>query len=218
MQPEEGRNRVIIEGVTPEIDAGRFPIKRIAGDETVVEADILADGHDLLSCALLYRKEGDATWTEVPMEPLGNDRWHASFRAQDLGRYLYTVLGWIDHFKTWSRDLGKRLEARQDVSVDLLIGAELIEAARQRATPTQASRLSTFAEALRAGGAEGARQALSPELARLMSICGERRFATTYAKVLGVVVDRARARFRIYGDGLGSTCARSTSIARPAAP
>ena len=75
MQPEEGRNRVIIEGVTPEIDAGRFPIKRIVGEETVVEADILTDGHDALSCALLYRKEGDDEWTEVPMEPLGNDRW-----------------------------------------------------------------------------------------------------------------------------------------------
>ena len=59
MQPEEGRNRVIIEAVTPEIDGGRFPIKRIVGDETVVEADILADGHEALSCALLHRKEGD---------------------------------------------------------------------------------------------------------------------------------------------------------------
>jgi starch synthase (maltosyl-transferring) len=195
VQPEEGRNRVIIEGVTPEIDAGRFPIKRIVGEETVVEADILADGHDALSCALLYRKEGDATWDEVPMEPLGNDRWRASFSVQELGRYRYTLMGWIDHFKTWSRDLAKRVEAGQDVSVDLLIGAELVEGARKRAPSTHAEWLSTFAEALRAGGAEGARQALSPELARLMSICGERRFATTYDKELAIVVDRERARF-----------------------
>ena len=88
MQPEEGRSRVIIEGVTPEIDAGRFPIKRIIGEETVVEADILADGHDALSCALLYRKESDADWTEIPMEALGNDRWRASFTVQEMGRYL----------------------------------------------------------------------------------------------------------------------------------
>jgi len=195
MQPEEGRKRVIIEGVTPEIDAGRFPIKRIVGEETVVEADILADGHDALSCALLYHKEGDANWTEVPMEQLGNDRWRGSFMVQELGRYRYTVLGWIDHFKTWSRDLGKRVEAGQDVSVDLLIGAELVEGARERASLMHAGWLSTFAEALRAGGAEGARQALSPELARLMSLYGEQRFATTYDKELGVVVDRERARF-----------------------
>ena len=88
MQPEEGRNRVIIEAVTPEIDGGRFPIKRIVGEETVVEADILTDGHDALSCALLYRKESEAEWTEVPMEPLGNDRWHASFRVQETGTLL----------------------------------------------------------------------------------------------------------------------------------
>jgi starch synthase (maltosyl-transferring) len=206
MQPEEGRNRVIIEGVTPEIDAGRYPIKRIVGEQTVVEADILADGHDALSCALLYRKEGDAKWTEVPMEPLGDDRWRASFSVQELGRYRYTVSGWIDHFKTWSRDLGKRVEAGQDVSVDLLIGAELVEAARKRATLVHAGWLSTFAEALRAGGVEGARQALSPELARLMSLCGERRFATTYDKELEVVVDRERARFGAWYELFPRSC------------
>jgi starch synthase (maltosyl-transferring) len=126
MQPEVGRNRVIIEGVTPEIEEGRFPIKRIIGEETVVEADILADGHDAISSTLLYRKEDDEKWTEVPMVPLGNDRWRASFKVEALGRYRYTVLGWIDHFKTWSRDLAKRVEAGQDVSVDLLIGAEQV--------------------------------------------------------------------------------------------
>jgi starch synthase (maltosyl-transferring) len=195
MQPEEGRKRVIIEGVTPEIEAGRFPIKRIVGEETVVEADILADGHDALSCVLLYRKDGDSEWTEEPMEPLGNDRWRASFRVQDLGGYHYTVRGWVDHFKTWSRDLEKRIEAGQDVTVDLLIGADLINQAHKQATSLQAKWLATFAETLRAGGSEGAREALSPELARLMSQCGERKSATTYDKELGVVVDRERARF-----------------------
>jgi starch synthase (maltosyl-transferring) len=195
MQPEEGRKRVVIEGVVPEIDAGRFPIKRIIGEETVVEADILADGHDALSCALLYRKEGDPKWIEVAMEPLGNDRWRGSFRVQELGRYRYTLQGWIDHFKTWSHDLEKRVKAGQDVTVDLLIGAELLEGARRQAAPMDADRLSAFAGALRVGGADGAQQALSPELARLMSTCGERSFTTTYAKELEIVVDRERARF-----------------------
>jgi starch synthase (maltosyl-transferring) len=195
MQPEEGRNRVIIEGVTPEVDGGRFPIKRIIGDETVVEADILADGHDALSCALLYRKKGEAKWTEVPMEPLGNDRWRASFRVQEQGVFCYTVRGWIDHFKTWSRDLAKRVQAEQDVSVDLLIGAELVERASQQAVQLDKEWLSTFAKALQAGGAGGAQHALSPELARLMTINGERRFTTTYDKELEIVVDRERARF-----------------------
>ena len=147
MQPEDGRSRVIIESVTPEIDGGRFPIKRIVGDETTVEANCLTDGHDALSCALLYRKEGAAEWSDVPMESLGNDRWRASFRVTELGRYLYTVQAWVDHFKTWARDLGKRVEAGQDVSVELLIGAEMVEAASRRAPANHAGWLASFAEA-----------------------------------------------------------------------
>ena len=195
MQPEEGRKRVIIERVQPDVDAGRFPIKRIVGDETMVEAVILADGHDALTCMLLYRKESEQTWTEVPMEPLGNDRWSGSFRVEELGCYRYTVLGWIDHFKTWARDLEKRIQAGQDVSVDLLIGAEMVEQASQRAELTPAGWLSSIADALRAGGEQGIRQALSPELARLMDEMSERRFATTYGKELVVVVDPQLARF-----------------------
>src|SRR5512139_3635872 len=149
MQPKEGRSRVIIEDVTPEIDGGMFPIKRIVGEDTVVEADILADGHDALSCRLLYRREAESEWSEALMEPLGNDRWRGSFRVQELGRYRYTVMGWVDHFKSWSRDLGKRVSAGQDITVDLLIGAELVEGAARQATQMNARWLSTFAEALR---------------------------------------------------------------------
>src|SRR5947207_7522705 len=74
-----GRQRVVIEGVKPEIDAGRFPIKRTVGEEIVVEADIFADGHDLLSVSLRYRHTADRNWTEVPMQSLTNDRWRAAF-------------------------------------------------------------------------------------------------------------------------------------------
>jgi starch synthase (maltosyl-transferring) len=195
MQVVEGRKRVVIEGVTPEIDAGRYPIKRIVGDETVVEADIFVDGHDALACALLYRKEEDAAWTETEMAPLVNDRWQGWFRVQELGRYLYTISAWVNRFKTWARDLEKRVDARQDVSVDLLIGAELVGAALAGATGADAGLLTVYAQALKDGGAEGIRRALSPELARLMAVHGERRFATTYDRELAIVVDRARARF-----------------------
>lgn len=206
MQVKEGRSRVIIQGVTPEIEAGRFPIKRITGDETVVEADILADGHDELSCVLLYRKEAESAWREVPMMPLGNDRWRASFRVQELGRYRYTVQGWIDHFKTWRRDLERRVEAGQDVSVDLQIGAELVKEVKQRATKLDASSLSTYVEALQTGGDEGTRHALSPELGRLMALYGERRIATIYDRELEIVVDRMRARFGAWYELFPRSC------------
>ena len=195
MQPEEGRKRVIIERVTPEIDSGRFPIKRVLGEETTVKAIILADGHDMLSCVLLYRKESEPAWTEVPMESLGNDRWSGTFRVEELGRYRYTVTGWIDHFKTWTHDLEKRLAARQDVTVDLLIGADLVEKAHKQASGLDATWLETFAKSLRTGGEEGVQHALSPELARLMDKWGERAFVTQYDRELEVIVDTQLARF-----------------------
>jgi starch synthase (maltosyl-transferring) len=195
MQPEEGRKRVIIEQVTPEINGGKFPIKRVIGEEITVEAVILADGHDALSCMLLYRKEDEPDWKAVPMLSLGNDRWSGSFRVGALGLYRYTIMGWVDHFKTWVRDLEKRIQAGQNVAVDLLIGAEMVEQASQQAKLTQAEWLSTFAEALRAGGEEGEKQALSPELSRLMDEWGERSFTTVYDKELPVVVDPELALF-----------------------
>src|SRR3954463_8861952 len=121
MRDDQGRARVVIEGVKPEIDCGRFSIKRTVGDRVVVEADTFTDGHDLIACVLRYRKEG-GTWAEAPMEPLVNDRWRGAFTVSELGRYQYTVHAWVDHFRTWARDLRKRVDAGQDVSVELLVG------------------------------------------------------------------------------------------------
>src|SRR5205823_9080903 len=99
MRVEKDKHRIIIEHVKPEIDAGRFPIKRTVGEKVVVEADIFTDGHEALSAVLLYRKEDAEDWTEVPMTPLVNDRWQAEFAVEQIGRYRYTLQGWLDHFK-----------------------------------------------------------------------------------------------------------------------
>jgi starch synthase (maltosyl-transferring) len=212
----------VIEGVAPEIDGGRFPIKRRVGERVVVEADVFTDGHDAISCVLLYRRDADSDWTEVAMAPLVNDRWRGAFTVTQLGRCRYTLHAWVDRFRTWSRDLAKRVEAGQDVTVDLLIGAELVEAAAARAGEIDAGRLRLYAEALRAGGspsasspstssgtgqAEVARQALAVELAALMERHAERQFATLYAKELEVVVDRERARFGAWYELFPRSCA-----------
>src|SRR5688500_7716037 len=88
--------RVIVENVYPEIDGGRFPVKRTLGEQVIVSADVYTDGHDMIAAALLYRRAGDVAWTEVPMAAAGNDRWTAVFPVTALGRYEYTVEGWID--------------------------------------------------------------------------------------------------------------------------
>ncbi len=122
---ERGRVRVVIENVTPRVDGGQFPIKRVIGEAVEVEADVFADGHDRVAAQLLHRHEQTSEWTSVPMQPLGNDRWRARFTVDTLGRYFYTVQGWVDHYATWQRDLARKRAAGQDVSVDLLRAQEL---------------------------------------------------------------------------------------------
>src|SRR5262249_53812330 len=131
---DNSRVRVVIRGVQPEIECGRYPIKRTVGEQVQVEADVFADGHDSLTCVLRYRHEEQSRWEEIPMEPLFNDHWQGRFAVTKLGSYIYTLSAWVDHFQTWSRDLRKRVEANQDVTIDLQIGANLLKHAAARAS------------------------------------------------------------------------------------
>ncbi|MCZ2150473.1 MAG: alpha-1,4-glucan--maltose-1-phosphate maltosyltransferase [Bryobacterales bacterium] len=207
---EEGRNRVAIEGVRPEIDCGRFAIKRVIGDVVEVEADVFADGHDVIRCRVLYRHESEPEWREALMEAIGNDRWRGVFPVSVLGRYRYTVEGWVDRFLTWRGDLRKRIAAGQDVRVEALAGAELVEEAAGRAEGADRDRLMEWAAILRAEAAAEERNApaLDGELAEVVSRYPDRRLATRYGKELAMVVDPERARFSAWYEVFPRSCAR----------
>jgi starch synthase (maltosyl-transferring) len=206
--PADGRDRVVIEGVTPEIDAGRFPIKRVTGEPVVVEADVVADGHDQLECRLCFRREADSEWQFVPMTSLGNDRWQGQFVVTEVGRYCYTIEGWINRFSTWRADLLKRVAAGQDVAVDLLIGADLIDAAASRAAASEAARLRAWAGQLRKPDASAAASAgLDEALAEIAVRYPDLGLATRYQQELAVVVDRKRARFSTWYEVFPRSCA-----------
>ena len=190
----EGRRRVAIEGVSPEVDAGRFPAKRTLGDRVAIEADVFADGHDALACVIRYRHESSAGWKEARMAPLENDRWRGEFTASELGRYLYTVQGWVDPFETWSRQFAKRLQAGQDVKLELEAAARMVEATAARATGDDATRLLGHAASLRKG-IGGAASVLTEDLGELMDRHADRSLAVTYARELEVLVDPEHARF-----------------------
>jgi len=194
----DGRQRVAIERVRPEIDHGRFPIKRTVGEDVVVEVDAFADGHDVITVLLRYRQEAIQQWTEAPMEFLGNDRWRASFQVTKIGRWQYTIIGWIDHFATWRRDLVKKTEAGQDIQVDLLIGAKFIDEASGRATTEDRRTLAKWGKDLCSEDipeANRIRMALSKDVETLMARYPDRRFASTYDRELTIVVDREKTRF-----------------------
>jgi starch synthase (maltosyl-transferring) len=209
MPPAYAQSRAVIEAVTPQIEGGRYPIKRVQGDQVVVEADIIADGHDLLTCVLLYRKAGETRWQEAPMEFLVNDRWRSDFVVTEIGDYQYTVRAWVDHFKTWRYDLKKRLDVHQDVSIELLIGADLIEEAGSRARGSNAKTLKDVAKQLRSGRniEEKIQIVLDDNLYHTVLTYPDRRNATTYDKVFGVTVDRERARFSSWYEMFPRSCA-----------
>ena len=205
----EGIDRVIIEGVAPEIDGGRFPIKRTRGEPVTVEADIFVDGHEVISAALLFRREQDKEWREAPMTPLVNDRWRGEFAAADTGRYVYTLSAWVDRFKSWRRDLRKKADAGAHTDLDILTGALLVEEASKRAGGANAKALADWAKNLRAEKqnlADKLERALSDELAALVEAHPDKRFATRYGKELSVVVDREKARFSSWYEMFPRSC------------
>jgi starch synthase (maltosyl-transferring) len=194
-----GRCRVSVENITPEIGMGRFAIKRAVGESVRVEADIFTDGHDSLSAVLKFRAAKNPEWTETPMEFLANDRWRGEFVVTELGNYFYMIEAWVDQFKSWQKVLNKRTDAGQNISIELLAGAELIEAAIGRATASDAETLRVRAKELRenksANSSPLSQIALDESLVKLMGCYPDRSHATVFEPELRVVVDRELARF-----------------------
>jgi starch synthase (maltosyl-transferring) len=208
--PARPLHRVIIERVEPEIDSGRFPIKRTIGEEIRVNADIFADGHDLLRATLLYRSGNSPTWLEVEMRLVVNDRWEGRFKVDSVGRYQYTIVAWVDEFESWSADLQKRVAADQEISVDALIGAAIVQSAAGRAKGADSTTLMRAAAKLKESAKTDrdavATTAKTPELAVLVNRNRDRAADTHYQKELQVVVDRERARFSTWYEMFPRSC------------
>jgi starch synthase (maltosyl-transferring) len=205
--PRDGRVRVCIEGIAPVVDAGAHAAKRILHDKVTVSADLISDGHDVLAGELLVRRpappgEGRPAGAEpfdgsYPLEPQANDRFSATFIADTIGLWQYAIRGWVDHFATFRRGLVRKVEAGQEVAVDLLIGAELVAAAAARASGDSRAALQSAAFALgdrSAPAHERTQRATSLELSELMARHPDRSHANS-SEWMPVWVDRERARF-----------------------
>jgi starch synthase (maltosyl-transferring) len=122
-----GKNRVIIENVQPVVDGGMYPAKRAIGERVDVTAAIFGDGHDHIRASLFYKKEKEGTWVEAAMNPTFNDEWFGSFHVAEKGNYYFTVHAWIDHFDTWYDGFKKKANAKVDVKVEIMEGAEMLK-------------------------------------------------------------------------------------------
>ncbi|ADW69906.1 alpha-1,4-glucan--maltose-1-phosphate maltosyltransferase [Granulicella tundricola] len=210
MKPVEGRARVVIEEVKPQVDGGRYPVCRIVGDTVDVSAAIFGDGHDHLSARLLYRQKGEKRWRSAAMRELGNDLWSASFEVDKLGSWSFTIQAWVDHFDTWTSDLKKRLAAQpdpqqptqigvpQDIPLALRTGALLVEAMIGRAKGADARALTEMVTSLRWMAEQDAalyEYPLTPEFEALAARYPDLTLATKLEKEAEIWVNRDRARF-----------------------
>ncbi|MFP5407202.1 MAG: maltotransferase domain-containing protein, partial [Gammaproteobacteria bacterium] len=197
----DGRIRAIIDRVIPEIDSGRFAVKRVVGDTMNVEAHVFTDGHDVPRAMLRWRPEASPDWLEVPMRPRGNDLWCASFQPPAPGRYRYTVVAWVDGFESWHHELERRIEA-EDIRVAARVGAELVDAASARARGADRKALSGWAQRLRSDGKKASSDApalkacaLDAELTELARKYPDRSREAIWPMEMPLVADRERARY-----------------------
>lgn len=191
---EEGRQRVAISNVSPQVEAGRFAIKRVIGEEVVVEADIFTDGHHKVAANLCVRSDKEEEWEEIVMEPKGNDRWSGRFVTKAIGMSFYNIVAWVDYFETWQKDLEKKFKA-QPIEIDLRIGLQMIEGALHR---KEENRLREWLLAIK--GAKNEKQAIllasDPALTQLMRNCyPNRQWEEALPHPLPLVVDPSKAGF-----------------------
>ena len=145
-----GGSRVLVENVTPAVDGGPYAVKRVVGDELRVEADLICDGHDIVTGRVLYRAPGGSLWHEVRLQPLLNDRFAAAFTVDQLGVWEFTVEGCVDGFATWRRTFDRKQQGAspEDVIAHLRLGAAILLATAARAPDPDRSLLRAAAQKL----------------------------------------------------------------------
>ena len=191
------RRTVVIEGVAPAVDGGRYPVKREVGAVLEVTADIFTEGHDVLGAYLKYRCTGEHTWRETPMRHVDNDRWAGAFRLDAVGRWVFTIEALVDPYGSWLADLAKRHAVRADLASELHEGLALIRAAAARASGEDARALTESARRIERAPGQDVAVAVAGEepLARLMKRHLDRTDATWCEREFAVIADRERARF-----------------------
>ena len=190
-----GAPRLVIESITPAVDGGEFPVKRIVGDLVRVEADVLGDGHDPLAASLVWRAADEADWRETRMRLLVNDRWCAEFPLERLGRYEFAVQAWRDPFAIFRSELEKKYAAGLDVTLELEEGRLLVEAALSETQGDVIDRIRPMAERLADADYDSRLEILlSPEASDIMTAADRRPFLVR-SKPIPLDAERTAAGF-----------------------
>jgi starch synthase (maltosyl-transferring) len=195
--PRAAARPIVIEAVWPQIDGGRFAVKRVVGERVEVHADIFREGHDAIAAVLKFREGDAAVWRETPMEPYDNDRWRAAFTVERNTRYRYTIEAWPDAFASWRHGTARKREAGQPIDLELREGEALVKAAVARASVAVRARLEALQRDVAAGTDRSAVAdlLLSDATAAALAAAPDRSLATVFAPELDVIADRRAAAF-----------------------
>lgn len=192
----QGQLRVYIDNVYPEIDGGKYPIRRVPGEIVEVEADVFADGHDLVCARLLYRHFSEKKFSIAPMESTGGERWKGSFEITKQGTYIYTIEAWLDHALSWQHTLKRRLAGKEKLDVELLHGVKFFQKIKTKAAAKEKKSIEDIIELFKDKKRydEAVKMALSTEAEQWIKKYPDTGIFTRY-KELSVWVDRKKAAF-----------------------
>lgn len=183
--------RVAIEKISPLVDAGEWPVKRVLGDEITVEADIFSDGHDHVDADLIWRRKGSRDWRRSPLLIQENDRWQGQFQPEKIGHHEFSIEAWRDPFATWVSDVTKKAAAGQSLDLEIAEGLALVDRAKANAAEHH-ERLETPPGKIEASKLFA--WLLSPALLEAMRRYGPRA-GVSLAGPVKIIVDRERAGF-----------------------
>ncbi|MGB9367879.1 MAG: alpha-1,4-glucan--maltose-1-phosphate maltosyltransferase [Xanthobacteraceae bacterium] len=187
--------RIAIERITPCLDGGAFPIKRVVGRLITVEADVVTDGHDILAGELLWKAIDEKDWTRAPLVPLGNDRWQATFAPKRIGRHLYSIEAWRDDYASLVHEISVKQKADVDIALELTEAREYLETVNAKAVPCNTTALGAALQTLHDNDIEAGVQALSsPATVKAVAASAERAFRVQ-CPPLPLEIERSQAEF-----------------------
>ena len=190
--------RVVIEGVEPSVDDGRFQVRANAGAELKVEADVFCDGHDMLAVLVRWRALDDVSWREAPMTLTVNDRFAGAITLERQGRYQYQVVAFVDRFGSWLKDTGKKRAAALDLTLEVMEGCLLVEAFTEKSDNKALQKLDAELKKPRRGATQAFEmrlEALFNPATRVLMQDADPRHHLSMSGTFGVHAERPAAHF-----------------------